>query len=191
MHHFYILFFLSLAVVVAALPAANIPPAQGLRLVKTSEADTGIWVTEEEKFSRFIAKRIPFLDVTETFDLDTIGAAARAGQSRTFPSVLAHQSKANALLPKLSVANVRAGLKTYTGFSPHPRPRKETELMGNAVSTTATTSAPTESKPEIGSLTPLRRPSPQIRGSRCGKLRTPSRRAPSLHASLALALASW
>jgi hypothetical protein len=55
---------------VAALPAATIPPAPGLRFVKTSEADTGTWVTEEKKFSRFIAKRSPFIDVTKTFDLN-------------------------------------------------------------------------------------------------------------------------
>jgi hypothetical protein len=189
MHSSYIVSFLCLAVGVVALPAATTPPAPGLRLVKTSDTDAGRWVTEEEKFSRFIAKRIPFIDVTETFDLDSVGAAARAGRSGTFPSEPAHQSEAKPLLPKLSVAKIRAGLTTYTRFSPHPRPGKERGLTGYAVSTTATTSALTENKPVNGFLTPLRRPSPQIRRSRLRWSRTPSSRAPSSHVFRALALA--
>lgn len=39
---------------------------EGLRLVKTSDEDPGVWVTEEEKFEQFISKKIGFMDVTET-----------------------------------------------------------------------------------------------------------------------------
>lgn len=39
---------------------------KGLRLVKTSEEDPGIWLTEEEKFDQLISKKIGFVDITDT-----------------------------------------------------------------------------------------------------------------------------
>lgn len=58
---------LALAKLVVSLPAAPIPPSEGLRLVKVSEDDEGTWVTEDEKFDLFISKKIHFVDITDTW----------------------------------------------------------------------------------------------------------------------------
>ena len=36
-----------------------------LRLIKTSEADPGSWVTEEEKLTDYVAKGTGFVDITD------------------------------------------------------------------------------------------------------------------------------
>lgn len=58
---------LALVKLAVSLPAAPIPPSEGLRLVKVSEDDEGTWVTEDEKFDLFISKRINFVDITDTW----------------------------------------------------------------------------------------------------------------------------
>lgn len=40
-------------------------PGQELRLIKTSEADPGRWVTEAEKLSKYVAKQRYFIDITD------------------------------------------------------------------------------------------------------------------------------
>lgn len=40
--------------------------AAGLRLIKTSDEDPGTWMTEEEKFEKFMSKRLGFVDITDT-----------------------------------------------------------------------------------------------------------------------------
>lgn len=42
------------------------PPAEGMRLVKTSEDDAGTWMSEADKFA-LINKHVHFVDITETF----------------------------------------------------------------------------------------------------------------------------
>jgi leucyl aminopeptidase len=37
----------------------------GLRLIKTSEADPGIWVTEDQKIEQYVSNNIPFIDITD------------------------------------------------------------------------------------------------------------------------------
>jgi leucyl aminopeptidase len=37
----------------------------GLRLIKTSEADPGVWVTEDQKIEEYVAKNIGFIDITD------------------------------------------------------------------------------------------------------------------------------
>lgn len=53
----------------AACPLVLSAPLTGssseLRLIKTSEQDAGQWVTEQEKFDRFTAKNIGFIDITD------------------------------------------------------------------------------------------------------------------------------
>jgi hypothetical protein len=39
---------------------------EGLRLIKTADEDPGVWVTEDEKFEQFVAKKIGFVDITDT-----------------------------------------------------------------------------------------------------------------------------
>lgn len=55
------------ASLVAAVPAAEkfVRPNPDLRLIKTSHADPGVWVTDEEKIVNYVAKNIPFIDVTD------------------------------------------------------------------------------------------------------------------------------
>lgn len=48
-----------------AAPSEKIVRESSLRLIKTSEDDPGQWVTEEEKYENFTAKKIGFIDITE------------------------------------------------------------------------------------------------------------------------------
>lgn len=52
---------------VTAVPATNkfVRPNTDLRLIKTSEADPGTWVTDDEKISNYVSKNIGFIDVTD------------------------------------------------------------------------------------------------------------------------------
>lgn len=60
---------IAIPLLVATYPLALSAPLassdSGLRLIKTSEADVGQWVTEQEKFDRFISKNIGFIDITD------------------------------------------------------------------------------------------------------------------------------
>lgn len=52
--------------VALAAPAAEetqVDPA--LRLIKTSEADAGTWVTEDQKIEEYVNKHIGFIDITD------------------------------------------------------------------------------------------------------------------------------
>jgi len=55
------------ASLVAASPATDkfVRPNTNLRLIKTSEADPGTWVTDDEKISNYVAKNIGFIDITD------------------------------------------------------------------------------------------------------------------------------
>lgn len=56
----------SSSLLVYALPSTDSSKINaGLRLIKTSEADPGIWVTEDEKIEQYTAKNINFIDITD------------------------------------------------------------------------------------------------------------------------------
>ena len=56
----------SSSLLVSALPSTDSSKINsGLRLIKTSEADPGIWVTEDEKIEQYTAKNIKFIDITD------------------------------------------------------------------------------------------------------------------------------
>lgn len=56
----------SSSLLVSALPSTDSSNVNtGLRLIKTSEADPGTWVTEDEKVASYVAKNINFIDVTD------------------------------------------------------------------------------------------------------------------------------
>lgn len=59
--------FIASATIVTAVPPSDrsIRIDKGLRLIKTSEADPGIWVTDEEKIVNYVSKKIGFIDVTD------------------------------------------------------------------------------------------------------------------------------
>jgi leucyl aminopeptidase len=59
----------AVALLVAACPFVLSAPLASsgseLRLIKVSEDDAGQWVTEQEKFDKFISKNIGFIDITD------------------------------------------------------------------------------------------------------------------------------
>ncbi|KAL8935736.1 MAG: hypothetical protein Q9211_004534 [Gyalolechia sp. 1 TL-2023] len=65
---------LSVASLATAIPAAEPQESSkaGLRLIKTSEADPGVWVSEEDKISQYRAKHINFIDITDIKDPETL-----------------------------------------------------------------------------------------------------------------------
>ncbi|KAI1123061.1 Zn-dependent exopeptidase [Nemania abortiva] len=95
-------------------------PATELRLVKTSEEDPGTWMTEEEKFEKLTSKRIGFMDITDTMELEAMGAARRAARlqqrAATFPSAPSHQTQANALIKNVKQANLESWTNTLANF---------------------------------------------------------------------------
>ncbi|KAH8157071.1 hypothetical protein CIB48_g11175 [Xylaria polymorpha] len=89
-----------------------------LRLVKTSEEDEGTWMTEEEKFEKLISKRIGFMDITDTMELEVMGAARKAQQkaAAAFPSGPSHQTQANALIKNVKQSNLQTWTNTLADF---------------------------------------------------------------------------
>ncbi|KAF2966034.1 hypothetical protein GQX73_g7556 [Xylaria multiplex] len=91
-----------------------------LRLVKTSEEDPGTWMTEEEKFEKLISKHIGFMDVTETMELEAMGAARKAAKlqqrAAVFPSAPSHQTQANALIANVRQSNLQTWTNTLADF---------------------------------------------------------------------------
>lgn len=51
--------------VVAIPPSVHPNTDIGLRLIKTSEADPGVWVTEDQKIEDYVTKNIHFIDITD------------------------------------------------------------------------------------------------------------------------------
>ncbi|KAI0443990.1 Zn-dependent exopeptidase [Xylaria telfairii] len=89
-----------------------------LRLVKTSEEDEGTWMTEEEKFEKLISKRIGFMDITDTMELEAMGAARKAQQkaAAVFPSAPSHQTQANGLIKNVKQSNLQTWTNTLADF---------------------------------------------------------------------------
>ena len=53
----------STAWLAAAVPAPG--KSSGLRLIKTSPSDPGTWVSDEDKITKYVAKDIGFIDITD------------------------------------------------------------------------------------------------------------------------------
>uniref|UniRef100_A0A8H7NPD5 Peptide hydrolase n=1 Tax=Bionectria ochroleuca TaxID=29856 RepID=A0A8H7NPD5_BIOOC len=80
---------------------------EGLRLVKTSEDDPGTWMTEEEKFEKLISKKIGFMDITETIELESFGLDSAAKIAAVaYPSGPSHQTEAKALIANAKQSNL-------------------------------------------------------------------------------------
>ncbi|KAK7749230.1 hypothetical protein SLS62_008309 [Diatrype stigma] len=87
--------------------------SQGLRLVKTADEDPGTWMTEEEKFEKLVSKRIGFVDITDTLDLEAqhllrlTSSTTTTGRAKAaFPSGPSHQSEASPLVAQARQANL-------------------------------------------------------------------------------------
>lgn len=103
-----------------SLPAAPVPPSEGLRLVKVSEDDEGTWVTEDQKFDLFISKKINFVDVTDTWQLEDFGtssASSLESRQNSFPSGPAHQSQVNPLITAAGTSNPKSWTNTFTSYN--------------------------------------------------------------------------
>ncbi|KAL8786277.1 MAG: hypothetical protein Q9213_002872 [Squamulea squamosa] len=94
---------------------------QGLRLIKTSEADPGSWVTDEEKITNYTGKCAHFVDITDIKDPDVLKTYngqepvnARVA-AITYPAV-SHQAEANGLIAQLNTSGPQSWLKTLSDF---------------------------------------------------------------------------
>ena len=101
-------------------PTSKIKALSDLRLIKTSEADFGTWITEEEKISNYKANKIPFIDITDIEDPETLKILcggdtdiSRLAAVR-YPTSISHQDEANTLIAKLSTQGPKIWLKTLT-----------------------------------------------------------------------------
>ncbi|EKD15430.1 peptidase family M28 [Drepanopeziza brunnea f. sp. 'multigermtubi' MB_m1] len=110
--------------VVAALPPtdARVPNDGNLRLIKTSEADPGTWITEDMKIRNYVAKNIKFIDITDIKNETTLRRLSTEpseglfrAQAVTYPA-LSHMTEANALIAKLSNTGPKSWLTTLTNF---------------------------------------------------------------------------
>ncbi|KAH8893087.1 Zn-dependent exopeptidase [Thozetella sp. PMI_491] len=99
--------------------------AHGLRLIKTSDDDPGVWMTEEEKFDQLISQRIGFMDITDTLvrmapavrDSETAAGREKVLEVRaTFPSGATHQTEAKTLIAKLVQSNLSTWLNAMANF---------------------------------------------------------------------------
>jgi hypothetical protein len=127
-----ILLSLGAASLVAAIPPTNkMAPTDkafrvnpDLRLIKTSELDPGVWVTEEEKIVNYVSKKIGFIDITEITNATTLERLStpqselqsRAVAAVTYPSTLTHQTQANGFIASLSQTKPKAWLTTLTKY---------------------------------------------------------------------------
>ncbi|KAI4158467.1 MAG: hypothetical protein LQ342_007423 [Letrouitia transgressa] len=108
----------------AASPASDslVKVSADLRLIKTSETDPGTWVTEEDKISKYRAKKINFIDITDIKDPETLkrlsnnsGDAFRVA-AITYPTTISYQSEANALIAKTNTNGPKSWLTTLTNY---------------------------------------------------------------------------
>ncbi|KAI1265405.1 hypothetical protein F5Y18DRAFT_51647 [Xylariaceae sp. FL1019] len=110
---------LQASMVIAAPSTESVDRAvEELRLIKTSEEDAGTWMTEEEKFEKLISKHIGFMDITETPNLEALGAQrlAEVQKRATFPSAPSHQSTANPLIANVNQSNLQSWTNTLANF---------------------------------------------------------------------------
>ncbi|KAI9150121.1 bacterial leucyl aminopeptidase [Paramyrothecium foliicola] len=90
--------------------------SEPLRLLKTSEDDPGTWVTEQEKIDNYMLKHVHFMDVTETQDLEELGASRLASLTKrqaAYPAP-SRQAVANPIIARLVQSNVQS---TITGLA--------------------------------------------------------------------------
>ncbi|KAM0448776.1 hypothetical protein ACHAPV_010103 [Trichoderma viride] len=116
---------IAISLLVAACPLALSAPlagsGSGLRLIKTSEADIGQWVTEQEKFDRFISKNIGFIDITDIKDDEVLSILSTPSsepsistRAVTYPTKVEHVDEAQSLIANVSISGPQSWLTTFT-----------------------------------------------------------------------------
>ncbi|PTB38010.1 uncharacterized protein TrAFT101_011883 [Trichoderma asperellum] len=119
---------IAIPLLVATYPLALSAPLassdSGLRLIKTSEADVGQWVTEQEKFDRFISKNIGFIDITDIKDDEVLSIlsipsseASISTRAVTYPTRVEHVDEAKSLIANVSISGPQSWLTTFTQFT--------------------------------------------------------------------------
>ncbi|KAK2043949.1 peptidase family M28 [Colletotrichum somersetense] len=124
MHLNAALAILAASQVALAAPATDeVQVNPGLRLIKTSEADPAIWVTEEQKIENYVNKDIGFIDITDITDAEVLSVLStppetvlEARQSVTYPTRLSHIDEANSLIAEVSTTRPQLWLKKLTDF---------------------------------------------------------------------------
>ncbi|KAI4173827.1 MAG: hypothetical protein LQ346_008336, partial [Caloplaca aetnensis] len=104
-------------------PDGQVETRAELRLIKTSEADPGVWVTEDEKISKYRAKNINFIDITDIKDPDTLNrlngspaARIQAAAAVVYPTSVSHQTQANGFIANANTSGPMSWLKTLSDF---------------------------------------------------------------------------
>lgn len=101
-------------------------PGQELRLIKTSEADPGRWVSEAEKLSKYVAKQRHFIDITDIQDPEVLRLLSTpqeeeeanvAARAITYPTSMTHVAEANALIANVNNAGPQSWLQTLTNYN--------------------------------------------------------------------------
>ncbi|KAM7197523.1 putative peptidase family M28 [Rhypophila sp. PSN 637] len=109
-----------------AAPVADGKLTTGLRLIKTSPEDPGTWVTEEDKMTKYIAKKLQFIDITDITDPEVLAILSTpdgqepeklAVRAVTYPSSPTRQSTANPLISQVSTSSPQSWLTTLTGYN--------------------------------------------------------------------------
>ena len=109
----------SFAIAVPATDSAK-TANRALRLIKTSASDDGTWVTEEEKISKYTAKKIDFVDITDIKDTEVLQRLSASTSDNfllaaiTYPTTLTHQTEANGLIAKTNTNGPKSWLTTLT-----------------------------------------------------------------------------
>ncbi|KAG9228907.1 hypothetical protein BJ875DRAFT_216959 [Amylocarpus encephaloides] len=113
----------SSSLVAAAPPEVRPNLDADLRLIKTSEADPGVWVTEDQKIEEYVAKNIYFIDITDIKNETTLARLSTkpeevhlAARAVAYPTSLTHQAEANALIAQLTQTGPKTWLTTLTNF---------------------------------------------------------------------------
>ncbi|CAL8580550.1 hypothetical protein XPA_006272 [Xanthoria parietina] len=96
---------------------------QGFRLIKTSPADAGAWVTDEDKIANYTGKCVHFVDITDIKDPEVLrvfngqkdNSRVAAVAAITYPAV-SHQTEANGLIAQLNTSGPQTWLKALSDF---------------------------------------------------------------------------
>ncbi|KAL8948086.1 MAG: hypothetical protein Q9183_007721, partial [Haloplaca sp. 2 TL-2023] len=96
---------------------------QGLRLIKTSAADSGTWAAEDDKIHNHTGSRVHFIDITDIKDPEVLARLSGDDTARvaapvpaiTYPGV-SHQAEANGFINQLTTSGPQSWLQTMTNF---------------------------------------------------------------------------
>ncbi|EHL02554.1 putative Leucine aminopeptidase 1 [Glarea lozoyensis 74030] len=110
------------SLLVSAAPAAeSLTKDVNLRLIKTSESEA-TWISEEDKITKYVAKNINFIDITDIKDPEVLAnlngesevRLTAAAAAVVYPTSLSHTAEANTAIAKINQTNQQGWLTTLT-----------------------------------------------------------------------------